>query len=135
MILSFACPGNLTALADCEIWLADGTFAIYPSMSYHLWVVHGVYQDAILSLAFFLLPGKSEEVYTKAFTLLLEAIEFETKSTTWNGPEKIVLDFELAQYNAFVSVFGGQVQGCYFHYVQAVYRKLDSFKPLKILMT
>ena len=84
----FACPENLTALAEWETWLADGTFAICPRMFYQLWVVHGVYQDAILPLAFFLLPGKSEEVYTKAFTLIREAIELETKSTTWDGPEK-----------------------------------------------
>ena len=95
-ILFFACPENLVALSRCDVWLADGTFAICPKMFYQLWVVHGVYENAVIPFAFFLLPGKSEAVYTWAFTLLKTATQQETKNTSWNGPQKIVLDYELA---------------------------------------
>ena len=103
-------------------------------MFYQLWVVHGVYQDAILPLAFFLLPGKSEAVYNRAFTLLKTATQQEIKQPTWNGPQKIVLDYELAKYNAYVEIFQGQVQGYFFYYLQAVYSNMYSFKALKSLV-
>ncbi|KAJ9056378.1 hypothetical protein DSO57_1033649 [Entomophthora muscae] len=40
------------------------------------------------------------------------------------------MDFELAQFRAFETIFNGEVQGCFFHFRQALIKRLKSEKKL-----
>ncbi|KAJ9088646.1 hypothetical protein DSO57_1020979 [Entomophthora muscae] len=46
------------------------------------------------------------------------------------GPKVIIIDFEQAQFRAFKATFNGEVQGCFFHFRQALIKNLKSNKEL-----
>ncbi|KAJ9084213.1 hypothetical protein DSO57_1026811 [Entomophthora muscae] len=50
------------------------------------------------------------------------------------GPKIIIMDYEAAQYNALVKTFNGKVQGCFFHYQQAINRHLKGKTLLSSLI-
>ena len=60
--------------------------------------------------------------------------EDEMAEEQYPGPTHIVLDFEAAQAKAFLSLFAGaKVQGCFFHFRQAINRKVRSCAELRKL--
>ena len=65
-------------------------------------------------------PGKSEAIYTETLRLLKDAC-IERRQPM--SPEILSLDFETACIEAFKYHWPGiRVQGCYFHYAQALKR-------------
>ncbi|KAJ9056633.1 hypothetical protein DSO57_1030974 [Entomophthora muscae] len=46
------------------------------------------------------------------------------------GPKVIIMDFEQAQFRSFEATFNGEVQGCFFHFRQALIKHLKSKKKL-----
>lgn len=77
-----------------------------------------------LNIAYFLLPGKSREVYVIAFRKFDEALRAYGRSFEL----RIVrTDYELALIQAMLSIFPGvRHRGCPFHFAQAVWRKVQS---------
>jgi hypothetical protein len=62
---------------------------------------------------------KSQELYTRVFRKVLELVP------EW-APTNVMSDYEDAPINALRTIFGDAIQptGCWFHYSQAVYRRL-----------
>ncbi|KAJ9079978.1 hypothetical protein DSO57_1029874 [Entomophthora muscae] len=103
--------------------------------------MHGKFNDQVIPLLFFLLPGAKTEVYTRAFKTIWDALNSlptnqllpPTHATRANpssvnkneatiateqlahvrllGPKVIIVDFMLAQSRAFEATFNGEVQG------------------------
>lgn len=162
-IICYGTKQNMEQLKQSDKWLCDGTFAVCPKLFYQLWVVHATVESKVLPFAYFLLPGATEEIYTKAFKILQDAMKAlpvpdeptAGPSTRANpddsqkdaetlaqeqlardkalGPAVIIMDYETAQYNAFKEVFDGEVQGCFFHYRQAITRRLQQTPALSKL--
>lgn len=157
-MIAYATQENIEKLGEATTWLCDGTFSTCPRLFKQLWVLHGQFEDKAIPLVYFLLSGFSTEVYQEAFTIVRDALaelpskkpipathatrgkpaEEEKDEETlaaekeeWLsslGPKVIIMDYEQAQYNAFKNTFDGEVQGCFFHFRQAVYRNMYS-KP------
>ncbi|XP_040077772.3 uncharacterized protein LOC120849598 [Ixodes scapularis] len=101
----------------------DGTFFSCPSLFYQLVTISAVKEGLSFNIAYFLLPGKSREVYVSAFT------NFKTALDALRAPLSLSVvrtDFELALIQAFLFVFPGiRHQGCHFHFAQAIWRKVQ----------
>ena len=67
----FSTKANLELLS-CS---ADGTFSICPRLFYQILTVHAFKHGKQFPLAYFLLPGKSRDIYNTAFSLLSEAAQ------------------------------------------------------------
>ncbi len=100
----------------------DGTFDL---------VAHGLQVASInvnlhgygVPVAFFVSSGRT----TGTYAYMLQELRCAT-SYRWN-PKAVIVDFELALQNAFLSVFPGvEVWGCYFHFTQAIGKFLDKHK-------
>ena len=102
------------------------------------------------------MTGRTKDLYVKALNLFKSEIdkkvpsqELSTKkskssrrSTTfstlkWTDPcstlpyfNNLLVDFELAQENAFTEVFKGVPHSCFFHFRQALQRKLNTLTNL-----
>ncbi|XP_046557771.1 uncharacterized protein LOC124266959 [Haliotis rubra] len=71
-----------------------------------------------------LLPDKSQATYTIAFQLLRAETE---RLHLHLQPPILQIGFEKAVANAAHAVFDGvEIRGCYFHYAQALWRKIQN---------
>ena len=87
-------------------------------MFYQLYVLHGLIEEKVLSLVYFLLPEKTQKLYKNA----LQAINNFDDNL---APDEVIVDFERAFINSFTYVFQGvKVKYCYFHCGQCVYRNV-----------
>ena len=76
-----------------------------------------------VSLVFALLPGKSEIIYSRFFTLLKDAC---TQRRLYLNPTTFFIDYETAVQNAASTSFPGvTIKGCFFHYTQCIWRKVQ----------
>ena len=77
--------------------------------------------DQMYPFVFVLLSGKTQAVYTQLLTKLktsMADLQLQLAPTT------IFMDFETTAQNAARAVFPGiNVNGCFFHYTQAIWRK------------
>ena len=70
-----------------------------------------------------LLPSKSEQVYTRFFNLVQRTMI--TNNLPFS-PTTVLMDFERAAQNAIRSVCHGIIiKGCFFHYAQCIWRKVQ----------
>ncbi|KAG0443410.1 hypothetical protein HPB47_014952 [Ixodes persulcatus] len=101
----------------------DGTFFSCPSLFHQLLTISAVKEGVSFNMAYFLLPGKSREVYVAAFT------NFKAVFDALRAPlllNVVRTDFELALIQAFLFVFPGiRHRGCHFHFSQAIWRKVQ----------
>ena len=79
---------------------------------------HLTFQGVNLPLVYMLLGNKTEATYQLAFDFI--------KSKVPSSPKIINVDFEKACINALARVWPDSViAGCYFHFTQAIRRKVD----------
>lgn len=79
-------------------------------------LVNGIFNGHVVPLIFCLLPNKKEMTYV---TILRKLKELEPNL----NPKSIMLDYEMAQLNAFKKVFPDiQCRGCIFHMNQSFFR-------------
>lgn len=145
-ILVFGTYANLTLLEKSKHWYMDGTFKTVPSIFYQLYTIHGIIKgESIVPLVYALLPNKKTETYIK---LLSELKNLEPRL----NPSSVMMDFEKSMIKAFETEFPETkirgiykydydikilifisflFLGCFFHFKQAVYRKVQE-KGLKI---
>ena len=117
-ILVFASAQGLRDLVRYKSWGFDGTFKCCPKIFAQLFTIHS--QDGTFSVprVFALLPSKTEETYTRVFSILKD-LQPEL------SPQDVMMDFEMASYNAFIASFGyASVTFCLFHLSQNIYRKV-----------
>jgi hypothetical protein len=119
-VLIFTTYKNLRAMSSCDHWYADGTFKVVPPLFNQLYTIHGFAQNNVLPSIYILMPNRREETYDRVFTAI--------KNLQPNlNPVSVMTDFELAAINAFKSSFpNSNARGCFFHFSQCLWRKIQS---------
>lgn len=69
-ILIFCSTKNLETLDTTSDWYCDGTFAVSPKLFYQMFTINVIVKGKNLPLVYTLLPNKTEETYTRFFSLL-----------------------------------------------------------------
>ena len=152
-VIGFATRQNVTLLRGASTWLADGTFSVSPPNFGQFWVIHAQVGSQTLPLAFFIMQRRTALDYQIALGMLravmdpLPAPNAPVAAATRGRPRiaqpandpagpvytfTILLDFEPAQSGAFLECFGGTIsrQGCFFHFRQAILRRVRNEHPL-----
>ena len=99
-----------------EFFFVDGTFRAVPSPFYQCLIVYSTLLGKTMPYSYILMRSKLEEDYVR----VLEKIQ----SITGIWINKVILDFEKGLSNAFSTVFSSEVGYCFFHFSQAIIRKL-----------
>ena len=80
--------------------------------------------EEMFPLVFALLPGKSEQLYTRYFHLSKEAC---TQRQIALQPTTFFIDYENDVQNATRTSFSGiSIKGCFFHYTQCIWTKVQN---------
>ncbi|KAG0440202.1 hypothetical protein DMUE_1911 [Dictyocoela muelleri] len=117
-LIIFSTEYNLNILKKSKIWLCDATFYTSPQDYSQIYIIHGTYFNKILPLCYVIMKNRTENSYKLLFDIVKSKINME--------PQYIVVDFELAQYNAIWHTFTNTViNGCVFHYSQIIVRYLQ----------
>ena len=96
-----------------------GPFFTVPIQFYQLWTIFIVVNQHVIPAIHCLLTGKSEQLYD---TLLLKIREIVPQFQ----PQNSMSDWEQAARNAVKKIFNGiKLQGCWFHYTQRIWKKLQ----------
>ena len=119
-VIILGCLELLDGLARSDVWLADGTFKVVPTVFFQLYSIHFNFGSGINPAACYcLLSNKTNESYG----IVLHEIK---RLVPLAAPKKILVDFERAAMTAFSEVFPeATITGCYFHLCQSVIRKVN----------
>lgn len=119
-LLIFGDRQLLEAMSRAEVWLADGTFKVVPSLWYQLYTVHFQFVRRCNPVGIYsLLPNKTRKTYDRLIQAIVDLLPTAT-------PTVILLDFETAAMQAFTAGFQtADITGCYFHLCQSVIRKVN----------
>lgn len=119
-IIIMGCDALLDGLGRADIWLADGTFSIVPTVLFQLYSIHFQFVDGMNPAAVYcLMSNKTADSYTRMLAALHDLVPLA-------APKKILVDFEKAAMNAFEAAYpNAAVTGCYFHLTQSVIRKVN----------
>jgi hypothetical protein len=82
-----------------------------------------VYRNAVIPVAFTLLPNKTQQTYRRLIDKLVEICPLF-------NPKFIMMDFERSAINAFTETFTSTtnsftMSGCFFHLQNSIQRKLQ----------
>ncbi|GAU90515.1 hypothetical protein RvY_02921 [Ramazzottius varieornatus] len=109
----------------------DGTFQIVPKLFHQLYTIHVEHFGGVFPVIFALLPNKSSATNERLFRGIrdeLEAMPFRLDLGEGPKPKNIVVDYERAVINTAGKIFPhARVQGCYFHFSQAVWRNVQRY--------
>jgi len=119
-LLVFGDRELLGAMARADVWIADGTFKVVPTLFYQLYSIHFEFVGGLNPAAVYcLLCNKSRMTYDRLLNVIKELIPNAT-------PRRILIDFEVAAINSFRDAYPqADVTGCYFHLCQSVIRKVN----------
>ena len=126
-LILFATSKMLSILKSSHNWFADGTFKVAPPQFYQLYTIHAEKDGYVFPCVYSLLTKKDELTYRK---IMRKLVELEPEL----DPSYIMVDFEKAAINAFEYQFLAVLTGCFFHFSQNVYRKIQSFGLASLYM-
>uniref|UniRef100_A0A914WI06 MULE transposase domain-containing protein n=1 Tax=Plectus sambesii TaxID=2011161 RepID=A0A914WI06_9BILA len=113
-MLMFGMTNSIILLGQSPTVHADGTFKITPEPFTQVYVLHYEEHGRLYPGVFVLLPGKTKALYERMLNILKTLFRYEMT--------KIVTDFEYQAMTSFKDVFGVDVEGCFFHFAQAIMR-------------
>ena len=104
-----------------ELWI-DATFKSAPKPFYQMLSIHGLFETGWhFPLIYGLMPGKTQVMYDDFLAFLDGYAEFD--------PMSVLCDYEITLHNAIHTVWPScTVRGCYFHFTQATWRKMQAFE-------
>jgi len=119
-IILMGCLKLLDGLARAEVWLADGTFKVVPSLYFQLYSIHFSFGSGINPAALYcLLNNKTADTYGIVLQELRRLVPLA-------APRTVLVDFQRAAMNSFQVAFpAATVTGGYFHLTQSVIRKVN----------
>lgn len=118
-IILFTTRENLRFLDKQTEWYIDGTFDVAPSFFKQVYTIHCVKDNSVLPMVYALLPNKKQVTYKKMLLLI--------KHHLTSTPKFVNCDFELAAINAVRMILQCDIGGCFFHFSQAIYKKIKSY--------
>ncbi|XP_067668277.1 uncharacterized protein [Haliotis asinina] len=129
-ILVFATDETLEMAQQANILYMDGTFYSCPGLWHQLYVIHSMAGGKMFPLMFCLLPDRRRETYTRLFQQLKEVTQDRVGRPL--SPDVIQVDFEYPVHQAIHAEFPTTaVRGCYFHYSQCVWRKVQDLELVR----
>ena len=113
-------------LQRCQEVYMDGTFRTAPRPYYQYLTVHGRYRNRVLCFVHVLMTGKLIGQYRELFRVLKRTIR-RASGHRWR-PESVISDFEhsLYLYAIETEIPNARLSGCYFHFGQNLWRKVQS---------
>jgi len=122
-IMIFATAENLKLLSRNRQWYMDGTFNSAPTMFQQIFTIHCQIQNKVLPCVYVLATNKLKSTYKRIFRIL--------KDNAVPGhelqPESVLTDFESGLLPAIQEEFPmAQRHGCYFHFNQCLFRKIQN---------
>lgn len=107
-------------LLETDDWFGDGTFKSVPSIFSQLYTIHCYTRSLVIPLVYILMTSRTKEVYAEVLRQLL-VLKPDL------NPKSIKIDFEQSFVSAFKQIFPNvHISGCYFHFGQCVWRKVQS---------
>jgi hypothetical protein len=125
-IIIFISEEGLEIASVSPQWLIDGTFKSCPNLFYQILTIHGYFKNHhAFPFAYILLQSKDRQTYEDAFKQLRIILKLDNDLTI--KLEQVITDFELSLQQAIKSQFKNvELKGCWFHFNQAIVRKLFS---------
>lgn len=110
---------HINYIINSKIWIGDGTFKSVPKEFKQLYVFHCQIRNSFFPLIYILMPDKSFQSYKFIFKYIRSfSKEFKL--------EQLVVDMEYAVIKAAKCYFQTiNIQLCYFHFTQSIWRKLQ----------
>ena len=126
----FATDGQIQLLHLAKTWFVDATFNVVKSPFTQLFSIHAfIKADGKLRqvpLMFVLMSGKRKCDYRKVMKKVKNLLPPRP------GVARVVADFEAAMWKGILSMFQDvSIQGCLFHWAQALRRKMGELGILK----
>ena len=123
-IVVFSTDENLEKLSASERIFMDGTFKVAPPFFTQMYTVHVQYLGQMIPVLFALLPCKTQEIYVRLFDIVTKLCHDRRLPFQ---PRSIMTDFEIGVLGAIrISFPATVVRGCFFHFSQAVWRKVQA---------
>lgn len=119
-LVIFTTVNNLNILHHNRNWFADGTFDTAP-LGRQLYTIHVALHESstTVPLVYCISGKRDEELYDRIFNHLKE-------KRPDLDPISLTMDFEMAAINSMMRAFPNvNIYGCYFHFTQASFRKLQ----------
>lgn len=103
----------------------DGTFWVVPFLFSQLLTIHCFVYGQMFPIFYILLNGKQASMYDTMFQMVFRIMA--QHNTVFSNLAFIVSDFESGLISSVRAQFPNQIhRGCFFHFAQAVYRKITS---------
>ncbi|CAF1997537.1 unnamed protein product [Rotaria magnacalcarata] len=129
-LFMFASDWSIKFLSSCSQWHSDGTFKCRPLQFAQVYILFG-FDNLMIPCVYCLTTKKDENVYVKILQHLLTIAD--QKGIILN-PTRITCDYELAIINAFRTIVNGvQICGCFFHYAQSFWRKIQELGLIRLV--
>ena len=122
-VLSISSEFCLNLLGLCKKASVDGTFKIAPTNWSQIFILMAKYDDKFVPICFGFLPNKTEISYKIFFTMIQLELE---KRNIQCSMKKMMVDFEIGIQKAILSVFDVEILGCFFHFSQCLWKKVQS---------
>ena len=124
--LIFATQLQLDYLTNAKVWFVDGTFKAIKEPFKQLFSIHSFIRSGDkmkqVPLCFVVMSRRQTSDYEEVLDAILDLLPREPLV------EEIVVDFEKAIWAAFSTTMPDlRVRGCWFHWAQAVFRKVKEF--------
>ncbi|CAF1001687.1 unnamed protein product [Adineta ricciae] len=130
-ILAFCSLSALKELAQSRIWNADGTFKTAPKLFVQSYTVHVHNDFSMKPVLFAVLEDKYETTY---LSLLRSLVQYAESNGFTLSPSSILIDFEMAAYNAFRTVFpDSTILFCHFHFAKNIMKHLKKMHLIEEL--
>ena len=132
----FATAKQLDILRRCKNIKMDATFKICKDPHKQLLTIHSTVRNYLhpegktVPLFYALMSGKRAIDYVEVLKELKKFLQQDGHDIMF---EDVLMDYEKAMWNAIENVFGAHVKkrGCWFHYTQAIFRRVSELKLTK----
>ena len=113
-------------------WCVDGTFRSVPYLYLQLFSIHALKGDKPIPLIYYLLAAKTRIIYSEVFRALNDKANELNKILS---PDLVTCDFERGLITCIrLEFLTACIRGCYFHFCQAVYRKVQVWVYLNFIL-
>lgn len=131
-VIIFGTRRNLELLGRSVIWFLDGTFKVCPGLFVQIFTISGLVkrtktngeEEALaVPLVYSFLTSKKEEHYGQVLKEVISAAR--EQQVPFTEPARAMSDFELAILNSIKEALPvSEMQCCFFHLGQSMYRKV-----------
>ena len=120
----FCTNENLRQFAQCQTVYMDGTFKVCPSPYNQVFVIMGDFHGFVIPFVHVLMENKTVGAYRQVLQRLKRLVR-RLAHQAW-APHRVITDFEVGLQTAVQTELPATtISGCYFHFTQALWRKIQ----------